>query len=617
MSGLCGWIGYGGADDQIQPIIERMTKPLIRFDGSPAQSLIGNRVALALAASNRYSHTYRKEGLFVGLWGYAKFSNNSVELNRLVDREGIAKVIADQWPLKREAILADLSGEFVCCILNDHLQEAVLAVDRMGTRPLFYQLSQQVLLFGTSADSIVMHPSGVSEVDPQSLYSYIFFHMIPGPDTIYLGQKRLLPGEYLIYRNGRIEVKKYWQVQFKENEKRPFAELKTEFLALLHSSIRETAEDQKVGTFLSGGTDSSTIAGILSQVSGQPAKTYSIGFEAAGYDEMGYARIAAQHFATQHHEYYVTPEDVVTAIPQIASIFDQPFGNASAIPAFYCAQMAKADGLDKLLGGDGGDELFGGNERYAKQYIFSFYEKLPLVLREKFITPLALKVPANIVPGIIRKMRSYVEQATVPMPERMETYNLLIRYHPENVFTREFLASIDEAYPLTLLRKIYNQTHAGSLVNRMLASDWKFTLADNDLPKVIKACELAGMNVAFPLLNSEMVDFSAHLEPQLKLKGTKLRYFFKEALRGFLPDEIIAKKKHGFGLPFGIWLQQHKMLQAQAADSLNDLRSRKIVRPDFIDKLLGQHLHEHPSYHGTMVWLLMMMEYWYKQRVSC
>ncbi|HBZ29984.1 MAG TPA: asparagine synthase, partial [Nitrosomonas nitrosa] len=519
--------------------------------------------------------------------------------------------------LKRKAVLADLSGEFVCCILNDHLQEAVLAVDRMGTRPLYYQLSQQVLLFGSSADSIVMHPFGVSEVDPQGLYSYVFFHMIPGPDTIYLGQKRLLPGEYLIYRNGRIEVKKYWQVQFKEKEKRPFAELKEEFLALLHSSIRETVEGQKVGTFLSGGTDSSTIAGILSQVSGQPAKTYSIGFEAAGYDEMGYARIAAQHFATQHHEYYVTPEDVVAAIPQIASIFDQPFGNASAIPAFYCAQMAKADGLDKLLGGDGGDELFGGNERYAKQYIFSFYEKLPLVLREKFITPLTLKVPANIVPGIIRKMRSYVEQATVPMPERMETYNLLIRYHPENVFTGEFLASIDAAYPLTLLRKIYYQTHADSLVNRMLASDWKFTLADNDLPKVIKACELAGMNVAFPLLNSEMVDFSAHLEPQLKLKGTKLRYFFKEALRGFLPDEIIAKKKHGFGLPFGIWLQQHKMLQAQAADSLNDLRSRKIVRPDFIDKLLGQHLHEHPSYHGTMVWLLMMMEYWYKQRVSC
>nr|WP_281720630.1 asparagine synthase C-terminal domain-containing protein [Nitrosomonas nitrosa] len=555
--------------------------------------------------------------MFVGLWGYAKFSNTSVELNRLVGREGIAKVIADQWPLKREAVLADLSGEFVCCILNDHLQEAVLAVDRMGTRPLYYQQSQQVLLFGSSADSIVMHPFGVSEVDPQGLYSYVFFHMIPGPDTIYLGQKRLLPGEYLIYRNGRIEVKKYWQVQFKEKEKRPFAELKEEFLALLHSSIRETVEGQKVGTFLSGGTDSSTIAGILSQVSGQPAKTYSIGFEAAGYDEMGYARIAAQHFATQHHEYYVTPEDVVAAIPQIASIFDQPFGNASAIPAFYCAQMAKADGLDKLLGGDGGDELFGGNERYAKQYIFSFYEKLPLVLREKFITPLTLKVPANIVPGIIRKMRSYVEQATVPMPERMETYNLLIRYHPENVFTGEFLASIDAAYPLTLLRKIYYQTHADSLVNRMLASDWKFTLADNDLPKVIKACELAGMNVAFPLLNSEMVDFSAHLEPQLKLKGTKLRYFFKEALRGFLPDEIIAKKKHGFGLPVGIWLQQHKTLQAQAADSLNDLRSRKIVRPDFIDKLLGQHLHEHPSYHGTMVWLLMMMEYWYKQRVSC
>jgi asparagine synthase (glutamine-hydrolysing) len=148
----------------------------------------------------------------------------------------------------------------------------------------------------------------------------------------------------------------------------------------------------------------------------------------------------------------------------------------------------------------------------------------------------------------------------------------------------------------------------------MLAFDRKFTLADNDLPKVAKACELAGMDVAFPLISDEITAFSLRLEPQLKLKGTKLRYFFKEALRGFLPEEIIAKQKHGFGLPFGIWLQHHKPLQTLASDSLSDLKSRNIVRADFIDKLLGQHLGEHAGYHGTMVWVLMMLEQWYRQR---
>ncbi len=614
MSGLCGWVGYGSTDDEIQQLIERMVYPLIRFDGSQARSLTGNGAALIIAASNRYTHVYQKDGWLVGLWGYVRFRD--IELNQLAGVEGVAKVLADQWQKKGERILEDLTGEFVCCILNSNLQEAILATDRMGTRPLLYQVSHQGLLFGSSTDAIAAHPLATPEVDFQGLYNYVFFHMIPGPDTVYHGQKRLLPGEYLSYKKGNVEIKKYWQVQFREKEKRPFIELKQEFLSLLHSSVSEAVGDQKVGTFLSGGTDSSTVAGILGEVTGQPARTYSIGFEAAGYDEMEYARIAARHFLTDHHEYYVTPEDVVTAIPQIATVFDQPFGNASAIPAFYCARMARADGLDALLGGDGGDELFGGNVRYAKQYIFSLYENLPSVLRRKVVTPLALNIPEGNGLQFVRKARSYIEQASTPMPGRMEAYNLLVRYNHENVFTGEFLANIDPAQPSVLSRQIYYQTHAHSLINRMLAFDWKFTLADNDLPKVIKACELTGMDVSFPLLNNAIVDFSARLEPQLKLKGTKLRYFFKEALRDFLPDEIILKQKQGFGLPVGIWLQKHKLLQALAADSLNDLKSRKIIRSDFIDKLLGQYLYEHASYHGTMIWLLMMLEHWYKQRIN-
>ena len=201
--------------------------------------------------------------------------------------------------------------------------------------------------------------------------------MIPSPDTIYQGQNRLLPGEYLVYRNGKTETRKYWDMQFQESEKRSFQELQENFLGVLRSSVRAAAGGEEVGTFLSGGTDSSTIAGILGEVTGRPARTYSIGFDASGYDEMAYARIAAKHFGTRHQEYYVTPDDIVTAIPEVAAIFDQPFGNSSAIPSFYCARMAKADGLSRMLGGDGGDELFGGNVRYAKQHLFSLYERVP------------------------------------------------------------------------------------------------------------------------------------------------------------------------------------------------------------------------------------------------
>jgi asparagine synthase (glutamine-hydrolysing) len=200
------------------------------------------------------------------------------------------------------------------------------------------------------------------------------------------------------------------------------------------------------------------------------------------------------------------------------------------------------------------------------------------------------------------------------MPARTETYNLLGRYGHKEVFTAEFLATVNSRLPIELINETYNQTHARSLINRMLSLDLKFTLADNDLPKVVKSCELAGIDVAFPFLDNQIVSFSAQLEPNLKLRRTKLRYFFKEALRDFLPNEIITKQKHGFGLPFGVWLQNHKPLQSLATDSLSDLKSRNIICTDFINKLLEQHLDEHAGYHGTMVWVLMMLEQWYKQR---
>jgi asparagine synthase (glutamine-hydrolysing) len=374
--------------------------------------------------------------------------------------------------------------------------------------------------------------------------------------------------------------------------------------------VRETAQDGAVGTFLSGGTDSSTVAGMLGEVTGKPARTYSIGFEAQGYDEMGYARIAARHFGTQHHEYYVTPADVVSAVPRIAEVHDQPFGNSSAVPTYFCAKLARDDGVDVLLGGDGGDELFGGNERYATQYLYSLYSDLPRALRKGLIEPVAFLSPEI---GIAGKAQRYIRNASLPMPARYDHYNLLERLGAGNIFSPEFLASVDAQEPRMMLSHAYDNAQAGSLINRMLALDLRFTLADNDLPKVTRACELAGLDVRFPMLDDAVVSFSSALPPRLKLRGTRLRYFFKESLRGFLPGEIIAKTKHGFGLPLGPWLQTYQPLRQLALDSLSDLKKRGIVRPEFIDELTSRHVETHASYYGTMVWVLMMVEHWLKQ----
>jgi len=446
-------------------------------------------------------------------------------------------------------------------------------------------------------------------IDQQAIYDYVHFHMVPAPRTIHAGRQRLLPGSFLRWSNGKAETQTYWRMHFAERRSRPFGELKETFLALLRESVREAAEGGVTGAFLSGGTDSSTVAGMLRDATGEPARTYSIGFEAEGYDEMHYARIAARHFGTQHHEYYVTPEDVVDTIPRIAAAHDQPFGNASAVPTFYCAKLAREDGVERLLGGDGGDELFGGNERYAKQYLYSLYSDLPSALRNRVIEPIVFLAPEVSIAG---KVQRYMRNACAPMPGRYDNYNLLERMGAANVFTDEFLEHVDKGEPQAQMARAYERADAKTLINRMLALDLKYTLADNDLPKVMRSCDLAGVDVRFPMLNDALVAFSASLAPDLKLKRTQLRFFFKKALRGFLPDEIVAKQKHGFGLPFGQWLQRHPRLQQLAGDSLRDLKQRGVVRPDFIDQLIGARVADHPAYYGTMVWVLMMLEQWFQ-----
>jgi asparagine synthase (glutamine-hydrolysing) len=299
----------------------------------------------------------------------------------------------------------------------------------------------------------------------------------------------------------------------------------------------------------------------------------------------------------------------------VAAHYDQPFGNSSVLPAYYCAKMARDDGVTRLLAGDGGDELFGGNARYAKQRVFGWYAAVPAPLRRGLLEPVLERTPVGSLP-LAKKGRSYVEQAKVPLPDRMQQYNLLLRLGLADVFTPDFLAQVDPTDALRQQQGVWQQVPAASALNRMLAYDWRYTLAEADLPKVRGSTQLAGVVVGFPFLEQALVDFSLRLPTNYKLKGLRLRWFFKEALRGFLPDEIITKKKQGFGLPFGVWATRHPGLRAFARDSLQSLATRGIVREPFVRALLDERLPEHPGYYGEMVWILMMLEQWMQRHAS-
>jgi asparagine synthase (glutamine-hydrolysing) len=499
-------------------------------------------------------------------------------------------------------------GHYAVALETDGVQ--MLAVDRFATRTLCYRRQGERLEWAERADAW----SGAEPaLDPQALFEYVYFHVIPAPRTVFAGVHRLPAAHAARQADGRTEVRRYWTPSFTEQAPASFEAARDRFRALLADAVRAQLRGGTPACFLSGGTDSSTVAGMLAEVSGRKPATYSIGFEAEGYDEMHYARIAARHFGTDHHEYYVTPADLVEGIPKMAAHLDQPFGNSSALPAYCCALQAGKDAVTHLLAGDGGDELFGGNTRYAKQRVFGWYEDVPAPLRKGLLEPLTDSGALDRIP-LAKKAASYVRQARVPLPGRMQTYNLLHRLGIDNVFTPAFRARIDVGAPDRFQAEVWDEVDAGaSRVNKMLAFDWRFTLAENDLPKVRQSVELAGLTVGYPFLDSALVDFSSALPTHYKLRGMKLRWFFKEALRGFLPDEIITKKKHGFGLPFGVWAVRDAPLAALARDSLLGLGERGIVQPGFVRAVLEQHLPQHPGYYGEVVWILMMLEQWLRQ----
>ena len=530
------------------------------------------------------------------------------ELNHNAQRNTHADVLLSAFQRYDKDCVHYLKGAFAAVVLDPVQQRVFAAIDRLGQHSWYYSTVHNGLLFANRADKIRTHPKFDTRLSTQALFNYMYFHMVPSPGSIYQGLQKLPSAHYLDFNAGQLTIQRYWQPQFNESNRVTPEEFQDKLHTTILDAVSRTSDGAAAGAFLSGGLDSSTVSGMLARIHPDKAKTYSIGFDADGYDEMAFARIAAKHFQTQQHEYYVTPDDVTQSVQIIAENYDEPFGNSSAVPAYYCAQLAAQHGTARMLAGDGGDELFAGNERYAKQAVFERYFYLPTPLRG------LLQIAVNNLPDAlpkVRKAKSYIKQANIPLPDRLQTYNFLHRLGYEHMFSADFIQAVDPNQPINLQRDYYQQAgDNSSTLNRMLFLDWQFTLADNDIRKVNRMCALNHVDVVYPLLDDAVIDFSCQIPSKLKLKNQQLRYFYKQAMRGFLPEAIINKSKHGFGLPFGVWMRTHDPLRELAYDSLASLKNRHYFRPDFIDQAIQLHHSEHASYYGELIWIMMMLELW-------
>jgi len=524
-----------------------------------------------------------------------------------------AEEIIGNYQQKGITFLESNSVEQALVIIDSDQKKLILATDPIGLTQLYYAQTDKGLVFGATADSVIAHPEVKSDISAQSVYDYVYFHHCPSPCTIYQQVKKLEGGQTLVYQNGIVQIKHYWMPKFKETIPSSTVEMGKELQQKLIDSVaRLSVGENETGAFLSGGLDSSSVAGALSKVYPNKAKTFSMGFPVDGYDEIEFANIAADHFKTRQTEYYLTPEDTVKAIPDIAAYYDEPFGNSSALAAYYCAKVAKDNGISVILGGDGGDEIFAGNERYAQQLIFDYYQQVPSIISK------SMEGVLNHLPALLAKQKlffktkRYIEQAKIPLPDRLQDYNFLHRHAGSEIFQADFLQQINIEQPLDLLRETYHRPEQASTLNRMLYMDWKATLHDNDLVKVNKMCEMAGVTVRYPLLSQEIIDLSCEIPSSDKLQAKQLRKFYKQAMAGFLPEKIINKSKHGFGLPFGIWLKDYQPLKELAYDSINSLKKRPYFKAEFLDHTIKMHQSIHAAYYGELIWILMMLELWFQ-----
>lgn len=603
MSGLCGWLGASRSDKPAEAILSAMAAAL-----GPAAGSREARAAAGLWVDGDSSRLFFDERHLVAVFGDPWWP--APDLAERARERGHAETALEAFRRSGLDFLAQIRGPFSLALLDLEAGEAMVAADRFGVHRIYYAATGERLVFGSTADAVRAHPDVSATLDPQGIYNYFSYFMVPAPGAIYKEQQKLLPGQVLHYREGTARQSFYWTLDYSPEPLRAseqqLAETLHELLTRSVARAVDDAEGHRIGAFLSGGLDSSTVVGLLRKVTGAGPRTFTVGFDAEPYDEAHYARIAAERFGASSHEHYLTLEESVDAVPRIAAFYDEPFGNSSAVPAYYCARSAAERDIDILFAGDGGDELFAGNARYATETARERYFRLLQVV------PTALIGPGTALLGrgrAARRARNFLALMTTPLPDRMLAYEHVAPDEARAMFTSAFLSKVDLDGPMALARETYFRTSSPAPLHRMMHLDLRLATADNDLRKVSTMCRMAGVRVRFPFLDEDLATFAAKIPAEILLAGGELRAFYKSAMRGFLPQEIIEKKKHGFGMPYDLWLESETRLREIAAEAARSFRERDICRSSYVDALLTRSA-EGDGKAASRLWDLMILELW-------
>ena len=513
--------------------------------------------------------------------------------------------------------LKKLDGAFALAIWDGRAQRLVLARDHLGQRPLFYYVTRDRLVFG-SALRAIRCVSGVPDaINPVALQRYLFYQYVPEPLSILDSVSKLPPGHFAIYQKGELSVNKWWDFDFNKEIRSVSSEI---WRTCIDSSLPKPiaaafSKTQRVGTFLSGGIDSTIITGLASEhaqeFNAPPVRSFTIGFRHDEYNEATTAGNTAKRLNVEH-ETRIIENGIVDILPQLAWYYDEPFADSSMIPVWFVAQLA-AGKADIIFCGDGGDELFTGYLRYQAIALAGKLDLLPKPLRQFISGTICRMIPAPVgQKSKVRRFKRFLEAVGYDSLERYSQWiTLFNKERLAELFAPDLVTQLSNENPLLCCEEVMTTCPDRDLVTAISLVDLLTSIVNNATVKVGTAASAFGLGCRFPFLSREMVETAFQMPSHYKRQGGKGKAILREVYRRFLPSELERRPKMGFGAPLDHWLRQGALAD-HAREVLTDPQTvaRGYIRQPYVERLLDEHQNRVFD-HAYRIWALLMLEYWH------
>ena len=506
-----------------------------------------------------------------------------------------------------------LRGMFAFAIWNAREKELFIARDRLGIKPLYYVSDEAGNLFFASEIKSLLEAKAVEpEINYNVLPDQLANHGTSFDETLYKNIKRLLPGHTLKWRDGEIEIKKYWDVSFEpKHAEKSDAEFVEEWSELFKKSVElRLMADVPLGMFLSGGIDSSAICAVMSEMVSEPIKTFSVGFKEREANEFEYARIVANVFKTDHHEITITPEQFFAKLPNLIYHEDEPLGFIASVPLYFVSKLAQKH-VKVVLTGEGSDEILGGYGRYQKALTLLNYGETYEKFTPNFLRSVVKSGVATLPNSLNRKLeRTFLSRENDVESLYFDNFAIFTKQMQNELLSDETKARIEEKNPYKYLNKWFDENDAKNLLDKILYADTK-TYLQELLMKQDQMSMAASIESRVPFLDHELVEYTAKLPERMKIRKGETKWILREAMKNILPPEILTRSKMGFPVPVGAWFRnEFKSVVEEFVTSERALR-RGIFNADFVRELVRRH--NGGEDHALRLWFLVNFEIWQRQ----